>query len=367
MLTRQTRNTQERANNDVQVIERRSNMITAEIVVDEATEQIDRWEPLLHDDQRDYFREYLSKQHNEAALQPLRELQCMRDSNQLYKQEIGRVRQLSAEEVVNLARRIERGLEERAKAKPCAALIADGDEAKRQMIEANLRLVVNIAKKYVGLGMDLMDLVQEGNIGLIHAVEKFDYHKGYKFSTYATWWIRRSISHALAKQARTIRVPLYKHEEMKRMSQVRQRLQQDLERDPSIEDIAKAMSISEQQALSLLANSEDTMSLDAPNGNLDDDSSLRETLEDDVVYSPESVVITQMLEAHIQELLKGLTPNEQRIIRMRFGLGGTSEHSLKELGRKLGVTHEAVRQVEVRALRKLAQPCHNYMLSDFLH
>ena len=151
------------------------------------------------------------------------------------------------------------------------------------------------------------------------------------------------------------------------MSQVRQRLQQDLERDPSVEDIAKAMSISEQQALSLLANSEDTMSLDAPNGNLDDDSSLRETLEDDSVYSPESVVITQMLEAHIQELLKGLTPNEQRIIRMRFGLGGASEHSLKELGRKLGVTHEAVRQVEVRALRKLAQPCHNSMLSDFLH
>ncbi|MEO8972208.1 MAG: sigma-70 family RNA polymerase sigma factor [Ktedonobacteraceae bacterium] len=345
-------------------------MVTAEIIMDDmdkATEQLDRWEPLLQDDHRDHFSEYLSKQRDDALIQPVRELQCMRDGNQLYKQEIGRVRQLTAEEVVNLARRMERGLEERAKAKPCAALLADGEEAKRQMIEANLRLVVSIAKKYVGLGMDLMDLVQEGNIGLIHAVDKFDYHRGYKFSTYATWWIRRSISHALAKQARTIRVPLYKREEMKRMSQVRQRLQQDLERDPSVEDIARAMSISEQQAISLLANSEDAMSLDAPNGNPDDESSLRETLEDDAVYSPESIVITQMLETHIQALLKGLTPNEQRIIRLRFGLGGASEHSLKELGRKLGVTHEAVRQVEVRALRKLAQPCRNDMLSDFLH
>ncbi|HLJ33024.1 MAG TPA: sigma-70 family RNA polymerase sigma factor, partial [Ktedonobacteraceae bacterium] len=227
MLTRQTRNSRERANNGVQVLERHSNMVTAEIVLDETAEQIDRWEPGLpgvHDGQHDHFHEYPYKQHEDATVQPVRELQCVRDSNQLYKQEIGRVRQLSAEEVVNLARRMERGVEERAKAKPCAALLADGEDAKRQMIEANLRLVVSIAKKYVGLGMDLMDLVQEGNIGLIHAVDKFDYHMGYKFSTYATWWIRRSISHALAKQARTIRVPLYKREEMKRMSQVRQQL-----------------------------------------------------------------------------------------------------------------------------------------------
>ncbi len=367
MLTRQIRNTRERARNGMQAIERHSNMVTAAIVMDKTAENSDRWEPLLHDDQPNHLSEYLSKQHDDTALQPARELQCMQDSNQLYKQEIGRVRQLTGEEVVHLAQRMESGQEEKAKVKPCAAIIADGEEAKRQMIEANLRLVVSIAKKYIGLGMDLMDLVQEGNIGLIYAVEKFDYHKGYKFSTYATWWIRRSISHSLAKQARTIRVPLYKREELKRMSHVRQQLQQDLERDPSVEDIAKAMSISEQQAITLLANSEDTMSLDAPNGNLDDEFSLRETLEDDAIYSPEEVVITQMLGAHIQTLLKGLTPNEQRIIRMRFGLGGTNEHSLKELGRKLGVTHEAVRQVEVRALRKLAQPCRNDMLSDFLH
>ncbi len=340
MLIRETRNARKPAHSSVPGEERRTHTATAEIVADAIDD-----------------KEVLSS----------RELQCLRDGNQLYKQEIGRVRQLTAEEVVHLARRIERGQEERGKPKANQALIDDGEEAKRQMIEANLRLVVSIAKKYVGLGMDLMDLVQEGNIGLIHAVEKFDYHKGYKFSTYATWWIRRSISHALAKQARTIRVPLYKREELKRMSQVRQQLQQDLERDPSVEDIAKAMAISEQQAIALLANSEDTISLDAPNGNPDDESSLRETLEDDAIYSPEQVVITQILEAHIKEMLKGLTPNEQRIIRMRFGLGGSCEHSLKELGRKLGVTHEAVRQVEVRALRKLAQPCRNSMLSDFLH
>jgi RNA polymerase primary sigma factor len=366
MLSRETRS----ASNSVQTIERYSKMVVAETFVDDEIGEGKQDAQVLYDAHvahTDHFYEYLPKPHDDTSLQPVQELQCLRDSNQLYRQEIGRVRQLTSEEVVRLAQRMERGHEEKAKARPCAALVENGEEAKRQMIEANLRLVVSIAKKYVGLGMDLMDLVQEGNIGLIHAVEKFDYSKGYKFSTYATWWIRRAITHALAKQARTIRVPLYKREEMKRMSQVRQRLQQELERDPTVEDIAKAMSISERQAISLLATSEETMSLDAPSGNPDDESSLRETLEDDVVYSPEEVVITQMLEAHIQDLLDALTPNERRIIRMRFGLGGNSEHSLKELGRKLGVTHEAVRQVEVRALRKLAQPCRNYMLSDFLH
>ena len=366
MLTRQTRKTQQNSGNSTRAVATRSAVLTAEVEMGDR--EVARWEQVLRDEQLERLEtayEPFTKTYDDTA-QPVQELQCVRDGNQLYKQEIGRVRQLTADEVVALSKRIERGVEERAKTKPCAALVADGEEAKRQMIEANLRLVVSIARKYIGLGMDLMDLVQEGNIGLIHAVEKFDYRKGYKFSTYATWWIRRAISHALAKQARAIRVPLYKREELKRMSQVRLRLQQDLERDPTVEDIASAMSISERQALALLMTSEDTMSLDAPNGSADEESSLRETLEDDIIYSPEEVVITQMLEAHIQDLLKGLTPNERRIIRLRFGLGGASEHSLKELGRKLGVTHEAVRQVEVRALRKLSQPCRNRMLSDFL-
>ncbi len=173
-----------------------------------------------------------------TSLRQDQELHCLRDSKYLYKHEIGLVQQLSAEEVVSLAQRMERARLEQKKPKPNHWLIEDGENAKRQLIEANLRLVVSIAKKYIGLGMDLMDLVQEGNIGLIHAVDKFDYHMGYKFSTYATWWIRRAMSHALARQARTIRVPLYKKEEMKRLAQVRLRLQQDLEREPTAEELA---------------------------------------------------------------------------------------------------------------------------------
>jgi RNA polymerase primary sigma factor len=290
----------------------------------------------------------------------------LRDCRQMYKQEIGRTRQLSSEEVVALARLLERAREEQQKAHPDARIIAQGEEAKRQLIESNLRLVVSIARKYVGLGMDLMDLVQEGNIGLIHAIEKFDYRRGYKFSTYATWWIRRAMSHALAKQAHTIRVPLYKREELKRLTQVRRRLQQDLERDPTTEDLAEELDISERQVVALLLASEETLSLDAPTGSPDEEIPFKDTIEDDLTYSPEQVVIRQMLEAHIQEVLQSLSPNERKILCLRYGLQGAREHSLKEVGRKLGVTHEAIRQAEAKALRKLAEPCRKRMLEEFL-
>ncbi len=265
-----------------------------------------------------------------TSLRQDQELHCLRDSKYLYKHEIGLVQQLSAEEVVSLAQRMECARLEQKKPKPNHWLIEDGENAKRQLIEANLRLVVSIAKKYIGLGMDLMDLVQEGNIGLIHAVDKFDYHMGYKFSTYATWWIRRAMSHALARQARTIRVPLYKKE------------------------------------VALMVASEDTISLDAPNGGTEEEPPFSDTLEDDNAYSPEQVVITQMLETHVQDLLKSLSPNERKILRLRYGLDGTPEHSLKEVGKKLGVTYEAIRQVENKALRKLVQPSRTRMLHDFL-
>ena len=297
------------------------------------------------------------------------ELYCLRDSKYFYKHEIGRVQPLSAEEVVCLAKSMERGRVEQKKVNPNPRLMEEAEEAKRQLIEANLRLVVSIAKRYVGLGMDIMDLVQEGNIGLIHAVDKFDYHMGYKFSTYATWWIRRAMSQALARQGHLIRVPLYKREEMKRLAQTRLRLQQQMGRDPMPDDLAAEMALSVPQVIALLMASEETVSLDTPSSGSDDESSVAfaDLLEDDVIYSPEQVVITHMLESHVHDLLDSLTPHERRIIRMRYGLEGAREHSLKEVGKKFGVTHEAIRQVESKALRKLAQPCRARMLNEFLH
>jgi len=287
------------------------------------------------------------------------------ESKYIYKHEIGQVQQLTAEEVVSLARRIERGLAEEQQPRPDPRLVESGKEAKCMLIEANLRLVVSIARKYVGLGMDLMDLVQEGNIGLIHAVEKFDYRKGYRFSTYATWWIRRAISHALATQARTIRVPLYKKEEMKRLDQTQRRLQQALERDPTLEDLAQELDINVKQVMALMAASEGTISLDIA-AHPEDDSSIGSSLEDDAAYAPEQIVFNEMLTTHIHELLDTLNPNERKILRLRFGLDGCREHSLKEVGKQLGLTHETVRQAEVRALRKLVQPSEHKMLHEFL-
>lgn len=314
----------------------------------------------------DHYLFRIGKSDDGTALQTEQELYCLRDSKYLYKHEIGRVQQLSADEVVFLGQRMERAKVEEGKVKPDRRIIEDGEEAKRQLIEANLRLVVSIARKYVGLGMDLMDLVQEGNIGLIHAVEKFDYRLGYKFSTYATWWIRRAMSHALAGQAHAIRVPLYKKEEIKRLALTRRRLQQNLEREPTVEDMAHEMDLNVQQVIALLIASEDTVSLDVVSDNTEDEQAIKDTLEDDSIYAPEQVAVKHMLETYVQELLADLNPNERRIISLRYGLAGTHEHSLKEVGKKLGVTHEAIRQVETKALRKLAGPSRSRMLYDFL-
>jgi RNA polymerase primary sigma factor len=244
----------------------------------------------------------------------------------------------------------------------------EASEARRQLIEANLRLVMHIARKYRGFGVDLMDLVQEGNIGLMHAVEKFDYKKGYRFSTYATWWIRQYITRALVEQAHLIRVPLYKVEEIKRLGRVRRRLQQEqgLESEPTLEELAHQMEVSVQQVIALLSTNQETISLDMPRKGGDDDISLSDVLEDDPIYSPERIVISQTLQEHIRDLLESLSQRERRVLQLRYGLDGNGEHSLSETGKKLGLSHEAVRQVEFRALRKLDPPSRSKMLQDFL-
>lgn len=291
------------------------------------------------------------------------------DTSRFYRYEIGQVELLSTEKVTQLAKSIERGKQgKRQRAlQNSKGETEEAREARRQLIEANLRLVLHIARKYRGFGVDLMDLVQEGNLGLMHAVEKFDYSKGYRFSTYATWWIRQYITRALAEQAHLIRVPLYKVEEIKRLGRTRRRLQQQgMASEPTLEQLASQMEISVQQVITLLSTNQETISLDMPRKGGDDEIALSEVLEDDPIYSPERVVISQTLQAHIQDLLNCLTQRERRVLQLRYGLNGGAEHSLSETGKKLGLSHEAVRQVEFRALRKLDHPCRDRMLQDFL-
>lgn len=295
-----------------------------------------------------------------------KELPCPQDTLQLYRREIHRVELLSPKEVVYLAQRIERGRAAQQRSRHNRHFIEEGEEAKRQLIEANLRLVVSIARKYVNLGLDLMDLIQEGNIGLIYAVDKFDYRKGYKFSTYATWWIRRSITQALTNQARMIRVPLYKVEEIKCLISTWRQLEQDLVGDPTLEELAEKLGISVEQVVSLLAICQGIKSLDMPGSGTEGELLLRDVLEDNTSSDPERLMIEQALEAQVQELLTCLTPRERRFIQLRYGLGGCQEHTLLEAGKKMGISHKAVRQLEARILHKLSKVSPAYLLHDFL-
>ena len=297
------------------------------------------------------------------------------DPTRFYRYEIGQVDLLSSEEVIELAQSIEqnkRNEKRRYRQQRVAFPMREQGEpeevreAKHKLVEANLRLVLHIAKRYRGFGVDLMDLVQEGNLGLMHAVEKFDYTRGYKFSTYATWWIRQYVTRALAEQAHTIRVPLYKVEEIKRLARVRRCLQEGQEDEPTIEELAERLEITVQQVISLLSTNQETMSLDMPRRGGDDESPLSDVLEDDPLYSPERIVMTQTLHEQIEDLLQSLTPRERRVLQLRYGLNGGREHSLTEAGKKIGLSHEAVRQVEFRALRKLEHPSRDRMLQDFL-
>jgi len=289
------------------------------------------------------------------------------DPVRMYLREIGRVPLLSAEEEVRLARRMERGRLELLK--PVISrdyrIIEDGEEAQRRLTEANLRLVVSVAKKYIGRGMSLLDLIQEGNIGLIRAVEKFDYTKGYKFSTYATWWIRQAITRAIADQARTIRIPVHMVETINRLIRISRRLLQDLGREPTSEEIAEQMEISPEKVREIIKVSQEPVSLETPIGE-EDDSHLGDFIEDHTALAPADAASHQLLKEQVEDVLESLTERERKVLQLRFGLDDGRSRTLEEVGKEFHVTRERIRQIEAKALRKLRHPSRSRKLKDYL-
>ena len=271
------------------------------------------------------------------------------DPVRMYLKEIGKVPLLSAEEEITLAQRME-----------------EGDEnAKKRLAEANLRLVVSIAKRYVGRGMLFLDLIQEGNLGLIKAVEKFDYRKGYKFSTYATWWIRQAITRAIADQARTIRIPVHMVETINKLIRVSRQLLQELGREPHPEEIAEEMNMSVDRVREILKISQEPVSLETPIGE-EEDSLLGEFIQDDNVPVPADAAAFTLLKEQLVEVLGTLTEREQKVLRLRFGLDDGRARTLEEVGKEFNVTRERIRQIEAKALRKLRHPSRSRKLKDYL-
>ena len=271
------------------------------------------------------------------------------DPVRMYLKEIGKVPLLSADEEIELAQRMEVG----------------DEDAKKRLAEANLRLVVSIAKRYVGRGMLFLDLIQEGNLGLIKAVEKFDYRKGYKFSTYATWWIRQAITRAIADQARTIRIPVHMVETINKLIRVSRQLLQELGREPTPEAIAKEMSMSVERVREILKISQEPVSLETPIGE-EEDSHLGDFIQDDNVPVPADAAAFTMLKEQLEDVLGTLTEREQKVLRLRFGLDDGRARTLEEVGKEFNVTRERIRQIEAKALRKLRHPSRSRKLKDYL-
>ncbi|THB61685.1 RNA polymerase sigma factor RpoD [Vagococcus silagei] len=271
------------------------------------------------------------------------------DPVRMYLKEIGRVSLLSAEEEVALALRIKEG----------------DPEAKQELAEANLRLVVSIAKRYVGRGMQFLDLIQEGNMGLMKAVEKFDHEKGFKFSTYATWWIRQAITRAIADQARTIRIPVHMVETINKLIRIQRQLLQDLGREPTPEEIGAEMELSPEKVREILKIAQEPVSLETPIGE-EDDSHLGDFIEDQEATSPAEHAAYELLKEQLESVLDTLTDREENVLRLRFGLDDGRTRTLEEVGKVFGVTRERIRQIEAKALRKLRHPSRSKQLKDFL-
>ncbi|WP_440895642.1 RNA polymerase sigma factor RpoD [Amphibacillus sp. Q70] len=313
---------------------------------DMKSEQIDEFFKYLEDQNIDVIDEIEGVNLNDHSV-PL-EIN-INDSVHMYLREIGKVDLLSAEEEVELAIRIEEG----------------NMEAKQKFIEANLRLVVSIAKHYVGRGMLLLDLIQEGNMGLFKAVEKFDYRKGFKFSTYATWWIKQAITRSVADQARTIRIPVHMTETINKLVRVQRSLLQDLGREPTPEEIGEKMNLNPNKVRNIMGIDQETMSLETPIGEKKT-SYLGDLIEDENTVSPSDYTANQFLKKQLEEVLSTLTIRENNVLRLRFGLDDGKTRTLEELRKIFGVTRERVRQIEAKALRKLSQPRYSKKLKDFL-
>lgn len=339
-----------------------------ELAYEDVVDRLARFE--LESEQIDEFYEYLAEQGIEVVSDiddedvkedaekekefNLRDISVplgvkINDPVRMYLKEIGRVDLLTADEEVSLAKRIEE----------------NDEEAKMQLAEANLRLVVSIAKRYVGRGMLFLDLIQEGNMGLIKAVEKFDYRKGFKFSTYATWWIRQAITRAIADQARTIRIPVHMVETINKLIRIQRQLLQDLGREPTPEEIGKEMELTPEKVREILKIAQEPVSLETPIGE-EDDSHLGDFIEDQEVTSPSDHAAYELLKEQLEDVLDTLTDREENVLRLRFGLDDGRTRTLEEVGKVFGVTRERIRQIEAKALRKLRHPSRSKQLKDFL-